>query len=330
VASDYPPLLADSLVLQRQADGQFALVQFAGIADQAEAQLQPVTGFSVREEQGAVHIEGLDVPFASRYLILSNPANAEEALDFPTLAPVELFARAGNRIGRENVYWVLDDDPALAAATRVPEGDCQREDSPYRWRFARNKAVAEGLRTFLGELEGTFPETRIRAVIPMGETSATEVRNEIAQLTRPDGTPYGPNDNGGVWSTINYIDTIGEGMAMLDLTGLRTEPVLFGIRDVPPAGPFDAHLRGSFRDLAENRGSSFQGPRSFFFEAQYTLRRQDYDTARAEREALILKVFSHKEEVNEVILYESADWLYFLPFGDPVLSGHGFLDTAPP
>ncbi|MBL7646226.1 MAG: hypothetical protein JNK74_08575 [Candidatus Hydrogenedentes bacterium] len=480
VASDYPPLLAESLVLQREADGQFALVQFAGIAEQAEAQLQPVTGFSIREDQGTVRIEGLDVPFQSRYLILSNPANAEEALDFPTLSPVTLFARAGNRIGRENVYWVLDDDPALAAATRVPgipstgdqatefnatetgyrhlfqqgqprtalrgkllvidlgaawsvemldlnqplmranaikelktvldlpafdeifvntrshvqlsayqgdgeegiqplmhyrenrkhyahlgidrayapiaaaddpvlrtwaadpaqvekittwqpgewEGDCQTEASPYRWRFARNKAVAGGLRTFLGELEAAFPDTRIRAVIPMAEASATEVRNEIAQLKRPDGTPYGPGDNGGVWSTINYIDTIGEGMAMLDLSGLRTEPVLFGIRDVPPAGPFDAHLRGSFRDLVENRGSSFRGPRSFFFEAQYTLRRQDYDTARAEREGLILKVLAHKEEVNEVILYESADWLYFLPFGDPVLSGHGFLDAV--
>ncbi len=126
---------------------------------------------------------------------------------------------------------------------------------------------------------------------------------------------------------------------MLNLTGLRTEPVLFGIRDVPPAGsvlfgisdvppagPFDAHLRVSFRDLADYRGSSFGGPRSFFFEAQYTLHRQDYDTARAEREGLILKVLAHKEEVNEVILYESADWLYFLPFGDPGLGGHGFLD----
>jgi len=481
VASDYPPLLEDSLVLQRQEDGRFELVKFSAFAEQAEARLTPVTGFTLRAENGAVHIEGLNVPIETRYLILSNPADAQEALDFPTMAPVDLFARAGNRIGRENVYWVLDDDPAMASATRVPgipvsgnqatefnatetgyrhlyqqraarmalrgkrlvidlgapysvemmdlnqplmrqnavkelktlvdlpafdeifintrshvqlsayqgdgeegiqplahyrenrkpynhlgidrayapiavaddpvlkqwaadparvekittwqpgewEGDCQREDSPYRWRYARNRAVADGVRTFLQELETAFPETRIRAVIPMGEESAAAVRTEIAPLMRPDGTPYGPNDNGGVWSTINHIHSIGEGMAMLDLTGLRTEPVLFGIRDVPPEGPFDVHLRGSFHDLSENRGSRFRGPRSFFYEAQYTLRRQDYDVARRERESLILRVLSHKSEINEVILYEAADWLYFLPFGDLALSGHGFLDGVP-
>lgn len=478
VASDYPPLLADSLVLQCQADGRFELVKFAGIAGQAEAQLQSVTGFTVREEQGTVRIEGLEVPFQSRYLILSNPANAEEALDFPTLAPVELFARAGNRLGRENVYWVLDDDPAMAAATRVPgipatgdqatefnanetgyrhlyqqgnprttlrgkrlvidlgapwsvemmdlnqprmrenavkelktildlpafdelfintrshvqlsayqgdgeegiqplvqyrenhkynahlgidrayapiaaaddpvlrawaadpaqvekittwqpgewEGDCQRDDSPFRWRFARNANVATGVRALLQDLEAAFPGVRTRAVIPMGTETATQVRNDIAALKNPDGTPYGPTNNGGVWSTINYIDTIGEGMAMLDLAGLSTEPVLFGSRDLPDAAPFEVYLQGSFRDLATNRGSNFHGPRSFFFEAQYTLRRKDYDVARDDREAMIKQLLSHQDEIKEVILYEAADWLYFLPFDDPMLGGNGFLD----
>lgn len=481
VASDYPPLMEDSLVLQRQPDGEFKLVKFASFAQQADAGLQPLTGFTVRAEGSTVHLEGLNVPFKSRYLILSNPADAAEALDFPTLAPVTLFARAGNRIGRENVYWVLDDDPAMAQATRVPgipdsgdqatefnatetgyrhlyqrgqartalrgkhlvidlgapwsvemmdlnqprmrenavkelktildlpafdelfintrshvqlsayqgdgeegiqplvqyrenhkynahlgidrayapiaaaddpvlrawaadpaqvekittwqpgewEGECQRDDSPFRWRVARNANVASGVRALLQDLEAAFPGVRTRAVIPMGTETATQVRNDIAALKHPDGTPYGPNDNGGVWSTINYIDTIGEGMAMLDLTGLNTEPVLFGIRDLPDAAPFEVYLQGSFRDLATNRGSSFHGPRSFFFEAQYTLRRKDYDIARADREAMIKRLLSHQEEIKEIILYEAADWLYFLPFDDPALGGNGFLDGGP-
>lgn len=482
VASNYPPLLEDSLVLQRQADGEFKLVKFSGFVQQADARLQPLSGFTARADGSTVRLEGLDVPFEARYLILSNPADAPEALEFPTLSPATLFARAGNRIGRENMYWVLDDDPALSPVTRVPgipesgdqstefnatesgyrhlftqgasrtalrgkllvidlgapwsvetmdlnqplmranavkelktlldlpafdelfintrshvqlsayqadgaegiqplvsyrenrkyyahlgidrayapvavaedpvlrawaadpaqvekittwqpgewEGTCQEEESPYRWRFARNRVVAEGVRALLFDTERAFPGIRTRAVIPLSAESTRTVRNEIAGLKHSDGSPYGANDDGGVWSTINYIDSIGEGMAMLDLHGLNTEPVLFGMRDVPAAAPFDAYLRGSFRDLAGNRGSSFQGPRSFFFEAQYTLRRKDYDIARAEREALIGHVLSSPEEVNEVILYEAADWLYYLPFTDPVLSGHGFLDATTP
>jgi hypothetical protein len=480
VASDFPPLLEDSLVMQRQVGGDFDLVKYSSFSAQAEALLTPLSGFSVHAENGAIRIEGLNVPFETRYLILSNPADAEEALDFPTMAPVELFARAGNRIGRENVYWVFDDDSDMAAATRVPgipisgnqatefnatetgyrhlyhqgaartalrgkrlvldlgapysvemmdlnqplmrqnavkelktlldlpafdelfintrshvqlaafqgdgaEGvqplmhyrenqkpydhlgidhayapmavandpvlkewaadpnrvekittwqpgewahDCQSEDAPFRWRYARNRAVADGVRALLQDLESAFPGTRTRAVIPIAAENGAAIRAEIAALPRADGTPYGPG-NGGVWSTINHIQDIGEGMAMVDLTGLNTEPVFFGIRDVPDAGPFEAYLRGSFRDFAGNRGSAYEGPRSFFHEAQYTLRRQDYDAARAERENLILRVLSHQVEVNEVILYEAADWLYFLPFGDSALSGHGFLEGIP-
>ena len=479
-ASDYPPLVEDSLVLQRQPDGQFALVKFADFSEEAAQRCTPLSGFEIRAEGDAVHIDNLDVPFETRYLVLSNPAGAEDALDFPTLAPVALYARAGNRLGRENVYWVLDGDPAMAAATRVPgipasgeqatdfnatetgyrhlygqgaartplrghqlvidlgapysvemmdlnqpamrenvvremktlldlpafdelfintrshvqlaayqgdgeegiqplvhyrenrkgyshlgidrayaplalaedpvlrawaadpaqvekittwqpgewQGQAQSPESPYRWRYARNQSVADGVRALLHDLEAAFPGVRTRAVIPMGAESVQRVKDTIATLQRPDGTLYGPNDNGGVWSTINHIESIGEGMAMLDLTGLNTEPVLFGIRDVPPMAPFRVHLQESIRDLADNRSSSFRGPRSFFFEAQYTLRRQDYDTARAEREALICEVLSHEGEVGEVILYEAADWLYYLPFSDRDLSGNYFVERC--
>jgi len=477
VASDYPPLAHDSLVLQRQPGGAFDLVPFAEIAGTAATHNQSIEGFEMRLEGDAIHIANLDVPFETRYLILSNPSAAEEALDIPALEPVQLFARAGNRIGRENVYWVLDNTPDSAAQTRVPgilptggqatefnatesgalliyqsgaarlplrerllvidlgapwsvemldlqrpamrenalkelktvldlpafddvlvntrshvqlsayqadgaegirprvayrqehkpsahlgidrayapiavtedpvlrawaadpnlverittwqpgewDGQCQEPDSPFRWRYARNQAVADGVRALLFDIEAAFPAVRTRAVIPMGAASVKRVTDTIATMERSDGTPYGLDYNG-VWSTINHIQSIGEGMAMLDLTGLRTEPVLFGIRDVPDMEPFRVHLSESFRDLSGNRGSSFRGPRSFFFEAQYTLRRTDYDEARAEREALICEVLSHEAEVGEVILYEAADWLYYLSFTDSHLSGNYFVE----
>lgn len=479
VASDYPPLLEDSLVMQRQSDGAFRLVSFGTIAEAANAKQKVLEGFTIRTEEGALQIDDLEVPFEARYLILSNPSNAEEALDFPALEPVRLFARAGNRIGRENVYWVLDNDPATSAQTRVPgipssgdqatefnatetgarlvyesgaarlplkerllvidlgapyavemldlnrpamrenvlkemktlldlpavdelfintrshvqlaayqgdgdngiqplvnyrqehqssehlgidrayaplsvaqdpvlrewaaapaqvekittwqpgewDGRCQDPESPYRWRYARNRAVADGVRALLQDFETAFPGVRIRAVLPMGADAAQRVTDTIAPMARPDGTLYGPDYNG-VWSTINYIQSIGEGMALLDLSGLRTEPVLFGVRDMPDPVPFAVYLQESLRDLADNRGSAYRGPRSFFFEAQYSLRRNDYDIARAGREALICNVLSRPEDVNEVILYEAADWLYYLPFSDRALSGNYFVERC--
>jgi hypothetical protein len=479
VASNYPPLLADSLVLQRQPDATFDLVKFSDFAAKAEAKLDVLTDFSVRAEGDTLHIDNIDVSSEYRYLILSNPVGADEALDLPTLEPVRLFAKAGNALGRENVYWVLDENETLSRQTRVPgipktggqstefnatemgyrhlyqkgeartilknrllvidlgapysvemldlnqpatrenvikemktlldlpafdelfvntrshvqlsayqgDGDegikprvhyrqkhkshahlgidrayaplvvaddptltewaadperverittwqegawaarCQQETSPYRWRYARNKAVANGVRLLLQDFEVNFPDARVRALIPMGEASANRVLDQVETLQRPDGTPYGREYNG-IWTTINHIRSIGEGMAMLDLTGLKTEPVLFGVRDVPDAAPFDIHFQESLRDLTDNRGSAFHGPRSFFFEAQYSLRRKDYDVARKQREDLICKVLSFEEDVKEVILYESADWLYYLSFSDPDLSGNYFIERC--
>jgi len=479
VASQYPPLVADSLVLQRQADGSFDLVKFAGFADTANAQLSTLDTLSLSLEGDTLHIDGIDVASDVRYLILSNPTDAEEALDFPTLEPVKLFAQAGNAIGRENVYWVLDDDPATSEMTRVPgipntvnqatefnatesgylhlyqkgeartalkgrllvidlgepwsvemldlnlpamrenvvkemktlldlpafdelfintrshvqlsayrgDGDegiktrvhyrqahksyahlgidrayapiavaddpvlrewakdpkrverittwqpgewderCQQPESPFRWRYARNKAVADGVRSLLFELESAFPGVRTRAVFPLSESATLQVKDALETMARPDGTVYGRGYSG-VWSTINHIRSIGEGMAMVDLTGLQTEPVLFGIRDVPDSAPFQVHVEANIADLKGNRGSSYRGPRSFFFEAQYSLRRKDYDVARREREALICNVLSYKDDVGEVILYEAADWLYYLSFSDRDLSGNYFLERC--
>jgi hypothetical protein len=39
-------------------------------------------------------------------------------------------------------------------------------------------------------------------------------------------------------------------------------------------------------------------------------------------------LLSRAEEIGEVILYEAADWTYYLPLSDPDVCGHRFLDRC--
>ena len=80
--------------------------------------------------------------------------------------------------------------------------------------------------------------------------------------------------------------------------------------------------------MADNRGSSHRGPRSYFFEAPTTLRAPDLAVARREREAMICHLLAQRQDIRDVILYEAADWLYYLPFADTDLCGNGFLDRC--
>ena len=479
VASNYAPLQEDSLVLQRQPDGQFLLRPFGELKQQANQQQLVLTDFRVEKHEGSVRITNLHVPQNYRYLILSNPSAAEAAIDLSAIKPVQLFARAGNRLGRENVFWVLDksldpdgltkvagipttgrdhtefqatensqkllmngpdrlllkrhqlvidlgapwsvemmdlnraamranvvkematllDLPAFdelllntrshvslaasmadgedgvqpftqyrksgkrirswlgldrafapLAASRDPllqawasdtesvekittwqphewEGLCQKNSSPFRWRYVRNREVAAGVRRLLEDLQKAFPGVRTRIVLPLSEQAILDIQAELDTLLGPNGKPYG-RDYSRIWTTINHIRAIGEGMAMVDLEGLSTEPVFFGVRGLPEPAPFQVFLRHSFADLADNHGSSFRGPRSFFFEAQESLRRRDQDAARRRRAEIICTVLSHPDEVNEVILYEAADWLYFLPMSNPDLCSHAFVEDC--
>ncbi len=480
IASNYAPLQEDSLVLQRQLDGQFRLRPFGEFKQQANQHQLVLTEFRVEKHGSGVRITNLQVPQDYRYLILSNPS-AEEALDLPTFEPVQLFAIAGNRLGRENVFWVLDksldpdgltkdagipmtgrdhgefhatensrkllldgperlllkqhqlaidlgspwsvemmdlnrpamranvvkematlldfpafdellintrshvslaaymadgdegiqpladyqrsgkkirtwlgidrayaplaaaNDPVLQSWAANPElveqittwqtgewgGECQKESSPFRWRYVRNREVAAGVRRLLENLEQSFPEVRTRIVLPLREQAILAVKNELDTLLDSNGKPNG-RDYSRIWSTINHIPAIGEGMAMVNLSGLSTEPVLFGVRGLPDPKPLDAYLRHSFADLEDNHGSTYRGPRSFFYEAQGTLHAADRIASRRNRERIICDLLSHSADINEVILYEAADWLYKLPLGNPDLCGHGFLDRCPP
>lgn len=197
------------------------------------------------------------------------------------------------------------------------QGPCQSPDSDYVWRYRRNCAVAQGVRALLMDLERVFPGARIRAVVPQSERVIKAVQTELATTRKPDGGVYGSDYYRHIWGSLNYIPAIGEGMAMIDLSDLSIEPTFLGIRYLPDQGPLELFVNQYVDDLANNRGSRFRGPRSFIYEAQYTLRASDRDAARERREEIIRYLLGRNDDINEVLLYEAADWTYYLPLSDP-------------
>jgi hypothetical protein len=205
------------------------------------------------------------------------------------------------------------------------QGSCQSPDTGFAWRYRRNRAVAQGVRELLKDLEREFPGVRIRAVVPQSESVIEAVQAELATMRKPDGSVYGSKYYRHVWGSLNYIPAIGEGMAMIDLSDLSVEPTFLGIRYLPDQGPLELFVNRYVDDLANNRGSRFRGPRSFIYEAQYTLRAADRDAARKRREEIIRYLLSRSDDIGEVLLYEAADWTYHLPLSDPDHYGHAFL-----
>lgn len=201
------------------------------------------------------------------------------------------------------------------------QGTCQSAADGYPWRFARNTAVADGVRLLLQDLEKEFPATRIRVMIPPRAAVENSVRQSLEKLPDPEGGSYDARYYRFLCSGINQIPAIGEGMSMLDLSGLRAEPVFLGFRDLPDAGPGALFLDSYLKNQADNHGSSHRGPKSFFYEAQYTLRHKDKAAAAKRREEIIRDLLK-RPEIKEVILYEAANWTYDLPFENP----HRYLD----
>jgi hypothetical protein len=456
----------DSFVLVRGAEGEFRLRPFREIQAAAEALRRELPAVTMEsDDHGDVRLTGIEMPDDCRYLILSSDAGADDSSDLPAELPATLWAKAGNQLGRANVYWVADkktrvgaltangdlwanfnavdastnsgsarrslareqlvvdlgepwsvemvdfNQPAagryainelrtilahppfdeifintrshtsLAATTadgadglqpiqhyrlakrpyihlgldrayaprgaaedarlRDPasldritqwqpgewDGTCQSADSPFVWRYARNRLVAEGVRRLLQDIKKEFPKTRIRAVIPERAGAVANIQAALEKMPKPGGGVYGRDYYRQLWASINHIPAIGEGMTMLDLRGLSVEPVFGGIRFLPDRGPFDLFVRESVADLQNNLGSSFRGARSFFYEGHETLHVKDAAAARQSREERIRHLLDQRGEIREVILYEAADWLRSLPIDDPELSGHGFLDS---
>ena len=268
--------------------------------------------------------------------------------DLDRVQPIAALRREGVRdyrpLGRDEAYAPRNaaEDPVLRelasradTITRITqlqpgewrEHNCHRPGR-FPWRYARNRLVAQGVRQLLLDLEREFPETRIRAVIPPHADAVERVMVALDELPKPDGSLYGREYYRHIWASLNHIPNIGDGMALVDLTGTGVEPVLHGIRFAPADGPLSLFVDACINDLSAARGSSFRGPMSFFYEAQETLRSSDPDISRR-REEIICKLLA-RPEINEVILYEAADWTYKLPWTDPDRCGHGFLDRCGP
>jgi len=487
IASPFPPMQEDSLVLQRQSDGSFKLVPYGEIHQQVQSRLQVVRGYDIKQnEKGSVIITGLDIPDDCRYIILSNPADAKEALDLSARQPVVLWAKAGNRLGRENIYWVLEDTQEQHKNTRVggiaadtgchtdfyateysveylrsgPErqkllnkalvidyglpwsyemmdfnspvmrqcavaelktilsypafdeifintrshtqlpgylGDgeegikpgsyyrdkkqkyihlgidhaygpiaaadeprlkslvadkqaieqitmsqpgewkdtCQSPDSPYRWRYTRNQEVAKGVRKLLEDLQEAFPGVRTRVVISERDVAFQNSRDIIDKYSNIEdeeqsvakyGQLHGLDWYHNLWRRTDHIVAFCEGMALLDLTGLAAEPVFLGIRDLPEQECFAKFVDECIKDMADNHGSSYRGPHSFFLEANQTITREPVEANRRRREQIICHLLSHEKDIKEVVLYESQAWIYAMDISDPDYYGHGFLD----
>jgi hypothetical protein len=205
-------------------------------------------------------------------------------------------------------------------------GTCQSLAGP-RWRYARNRGTADGLRLLLQDFEQAFPGRRIRMVLPPAESAVNRILAGLDSLTDPAGKPYGRDYYHRLWASNNHIPAAGEGAAMIDLSGLSVEPAFLGSGGyLPGMPPFELYLRECVADLADNRGSTFRGPRSYFFEAQTTLRAADPAAARRSREEMICHLLAQQADIGEVILYEAADWLYYFPLSDLDLCGHEFLE----
>lgn len=206
---------------------------------------------------------------------------------------------------------------------------CQSPSSPFVWRLARNQAVAEGMKLLLRDLEREFPDTRIRAVIPPREAAVRSLQDALDQLPVPSGGVYGRDYYQQLWCSNNHIPTIGEGMAMVDLSGTCIEPVFLGSGGyLPEFAPFRLFVDQQIDDLADNRGSQFRGPRSYFFEAQFTLRAANAEEARKHREQMICELLSRKADIRDVLLYEATDWLHTLPLDDPDYCSHAFTERC--
>ena len=119
-ATQFPPLSGEAFVLCRQLDGTFKLRRYREIREQADSHRLPITKYQIETlADDVVRIGHLNIPAHFRYLTLSANQGANDGIDFDPFAPVTLWSKAGNRIGRENLWWALDEAAVGADATRV-------------------------------------------------------------------------------------------------------------------------------------------------------------------------------------------------------------------
>ncbi|MBL8850267.1 MAG: hypothetical protein JNG89_11310 [Planctomycetaceae bacterium] len=345
------PLAANSVVIDLGAAWSVEMLDFEQAATRAMA---------VTQLKSLLQLESVGDPFAGD--VVPRPVydelfvNTRSHVDLaPTYAdgidgqqPIAHYYRSGRRylhhLGLDKAYAPrsVAMSPQISSAAQHVDtveqittwqdgewrGSCQDPASPFIWRLARNEAVGRGVTLLMQELERQFPGTRIRAVIPPQQAAVERIQAELEALNDGDGVPYGRDYYQRLWCSNNHIPTIGEGMALVDLTGTRVEPVFLGSGGyLPDPRPFEMFVDEQIGDLAGNRGSLYRGPRSYFFEAQFTLRDP---AAREHRERMICELLSRKGEISEVLLYEATDWLHTLPLDDADYCSHAFISRCAP
>ena len=104
-------------------------------------------------ENDSLRITGLDVPNHCGFILLTNPAEVPEALDLSAREPVRLYSKTGTRLGRENVWWVLNDSAEQRRKTLIAGICCRFLD------------VFSGTGT-ISFTEKTQPEYLFRTLLP--------------------------------------------------------------------------------------------------------------------------------------------------------------------
>jgi hypothetical protein len=204
------------------------------------------------------------------------------------------------------------------------ESTCQSPTRPFHWRYMRNKSIAKGLRLFFEDLRKEFPETRIRATMPPSATVDKNVKEAISKMKKDKNQNYDPDYFRYLCSYLNYIPAIGEGMTMVELNGLNIEPMILGYRGLPDKKPRQYYLKEFLKDLRAKH--DYKGPYSFYYEAQESLRTPAKYHPQEKREEIIKELLANRDDIKEVILYEAANWIQYLPFQDKIHGQHGYLD----
>lgn len=327
------PMLGNQVVIDRGNLWSVEMLDFQQPAarEMAVAQLKSLLGLRGQDPSRPVYDEIL-ISTRSHVDLATTMADGDEGQK-----PISYYYRIGrgprHHLGLDKAFAprsVVENRGLLAAVKSPNEAErittwqdgewrdsCQSPDSPMSWRLARNEAVAEGVSQLLRDLDREFPGVRIRAIIPPREATINRIEQALEAMPIPTGGTYGRAYYHKLWCSNNHIPTIGEGMAMVDLAGTKVEPVFLGSGGyVPEQEPFELFVKEQIADLVGNRGSAFRGPRSYFYEAQFTLRANDAGETRKQRDQMIRYLLSQKDEIREVLLYEAADWLYFVQLSE--------------
>ncbi len=119
MASPFPPIADDSFVLVRESDEKYSLKRYRDFSALAEKHQVTLSGFKIEAKDNAVRISNLKIPEGFEFLIISRDTPSSTMIRATMGHPIVLRSRAGNQLGRVNVYRVLDSSVPNASLTRT-------------------------------------------------------------------------------------------------------------------------------------------------------------------------------------------------------------------